>query len=172
MKEQHIHDAIGEISEELIDPVAKLRQKKRYPVVKWAAAAACFGLLLSIPFHWNTFTGTKAGSINTEFAPEMNMSNSFDGLLDKSEESAADMVVNTAAFQAKVLEVHDRYIVVEPLEGEQERSSGDRFEVFFPESQRLPMFQAGTIVNIVYDGTIQEVYPCLIVGTISIDIVE
>ena len=46
MNEQHIHDAIGEISEELIDPVARLRMKKRYPVAKWVAAAACVCLVL------------------------------------------------------------------------------------------------------------------------------
>lgn len=172
MKEEHIHDAIGEISEELIDPVAKLRQRKRYPVVKWAVAAACFCLLLSIPFNWNTFNSTKAESMNTELDMETNMSHRFDGLLDKTEDCSADIVVDTAVFRAKVLEVHDSYILVEPLEQEQEAGSSDRFEVAFPNGEQPSRIKPGSMVEIVYDGIFQEVYPCRIPNVFSIQVVE
>ena len=172
MNEHQIHDAIGDISEELIDPVARLRQKKRYPAVKWLAAAACLCLLLSLPFTWNTFTATKAESMNTEFAPEANMSNRFDGMLDKTENSAADMIVNVSAFRGKVLEVDEECVLVEPLEGEQEQLCSDKIYVSIGKLAQIPEIRVGDILQIQYDGMIQETYPAQINVTYAIEIIE
>lgn len=171
MNEHQIHNAIGEISEALIDPVAKLRQKKRYPIVKWVSIAVCLCLLLSLPFTWNTFNGTKAAGMNTELKPEFIMSDRYDGLLYQREESA-DMVVDAAVFRAKVLEVDERWVLVEPLEGEQELLSSDKIYVSFGQLAQTPQLQVGDILQIQYDGMIQETYPAQITGTYAIDVVE
>ncbi len=172
MNEHQIHDAIGDISEELIDPVARLRQKKRYPAANWVAVAACLCLLLSLPFTWNTFNGTKAESMNTGFAPEANMSDRFDGMLDKTEDSAAEVIVEASVFRAKVLEVDEGCVLVEPLEGEQERLCSDKIYVSFGKLAQTPEIRVGDILQIQYDGMIQETYPAQITGTYAIQIIE
>lgn len=169
MNAHHIHDAIGEISEELIDPVAKLRQKKRYPVIKWVAAAACLCLLLSLPLGVSMRNGMKAdGAVG---APEMNMEHLYGGLLDE-EKVSSDMVVEESIFRAKVLEVHEAMILVEPLEGEEERRSSDKIYVSLQELEKTPEIQVGDILEIRYDGRIQETYPAQINDTYTIEVVE
>lgn len=169
MNERHIHDAIGEISEELIAPVAKLRQKKRYPALKWVAVAACLCLLLSLPLGWNLRNGVKAE--NAVGAPEMNGENLYGGLQDKAD-GASGTVVAPSVFLAKVLEVDDGCALVEPLEGEQERLCSDRIYVSFGDLKNIPEIKAGDILQITYSGMIQESYPAQIGGTISITVTE
>ncbi len=171
MNEHQIHDAIGEISEALIDPVAKLRQKKRYPIAKWVSIAACLCLLLSLPFTWNTFNGTKAESMNTELKPENTLLNRYNGLLDQSEESAED-AASAAVFRAKVLEVDEGWVLVEPLEGQLEFLCSDKIYVSFGQLAQTPQIHVGDILQIRYDGMIQETYPAQITGTYAIDVVE
>ena len=169
MNAHHIHDAIGEISEELIDPVAKLRQKKRYPAIKWVAVAACLCLLLSLPFGRNLKNSMKAES--AVGAPEMNMENLYGGLLDK-EDVSADMVVEESVFRAKVLEVHEKTVLVEPLEGEAELRSSDKIYVSLYKLENTPKIKVGDILEIRYDGMIQETYPAQINGTYAVEVIE
>lgn len=170
MNAHHIHDAIGEISEELIDPVAKLRQKKRYPVAKWLAAAACVCLvLLSLPIGLSAFGGTKAESADR--APEMNEEYFYGGILDQ-EEVKLDGSTEVAAFRAKVLEVHEKTVLVEPLEGEEELRSSDKIYISLRELEKTPEIRVGDILEIRYDGMIQETYPAQINGTYTIEVVE
>ena len=169
MNERHIHDAIGEISEELIDPVAKLRQKKRYPAVKWAAVAACLCLLLSLPLGWNLRNGIKAE--NAVGAPEMNGEQLYGGLEDKVDGSSGTAVA-PSVFQAKVLEVDDGCVLVEPLEGEDELRCSDRIYVFFGDLKNIPEIKVGDILQIQYDGTIRESYPAQIGPAYVIEVIE
>lgn len=171
MSEHQLHDAIGEISEELIDPVARLRQKKRYPVAKWAAIAACLCLLLSLPFTWNTFSTAKAESMNTGLAPQSNILNRFDGMLDKTEDEAKESIVESTVFRATVLEVDEGCVLVEPLEGEHERLCSDKIYVFFGTLVQTPEIRVGDVLQIQYDGTIRESYPAQITGT-YVEIIE
>ena len=102
MNEHQLHDAIGDISEALLAPVAKLRQKKRYPVAKWAAAAACLCLLLSLPFTWNTLNGTRAESMaNTAVDLELSTSDRFSGLMDKTDDEAEEGIAEVTVFRAR-----------------------------------------------------------------------
>ncbi len=170
MNAHHIHDAIGEISEELIDPVAKLRQKKRYPVAKWVAAAACVCLaLLSLPIGLSAFDGTKAESADR--APEMNMGHLYGGVLD-DEKVSSDMVVEMSIFRAKVLEVHENTVLVEPLEGEDELRCSDQIYISFGHLEQIPEIKVDDIIQIQYNGMIMESYPAQIDGTYSIEIIE
>lgn len=172
MKEHQIHDAIGEISEELIDPVAKLRQKKRYPVIKWAAVAACLCLVLSLPLGLGSKNGLKMESTTAVGTPEMEMEQLYDGLLDNKTAASSNMTANAAVFRAKVLEVQEKNVLVEPLEGEKELLSSDKIYVSLGKLAQIPEIRVGDILMIHYDGMIQETYPAQINGTYAIDIVK
>lgn len=171
MNEHQIHDAIGEISEELIAPVAKLRQKKRYPVAKWLAVAACLCLLLSLPLGASMRNDMKAESAGSPMEPGMNNEHMYGGLMDK-EDAVSDMIVEAAVFRAKVLEVHGKSVLVEPLAGEDELLSSDKIYVSFEKLAQIPEIKAGDILEIRYDGMIRESYPAQISGTYAIDVVE
>ena len=169
MKESHIHDAIGEISEDLLLPVEKLRQKKRQPWVKWTAMAACIALVLCLPLTWGNMEKSTADLVNDSLRAPAEMEEA------KDEHAYGSMMdaVQQAAFRATVLEIYgDSAILVEPLKGEAEEHSSDRFEIYLGDLETVPVFQKGDVVEIVYDGLVQEVYPCRITGTISVKIVE
>lgn len=173
MNEHHIHDAIGEISEELIDPVAKLRQKKRYPAVKWVAAAACICLvLLSLPLGASMRNDMKAESAGSAMDPEMNMENYYGAIMDQETDGASDMIVAASVFRAKVLEVDEKCVLVEPLEGEDELRCSDKIYVSFGHLEQIPEMKVGDTLQIQYDGLIQETYPARITGTVSVKVIE
>lgn len=163
MNETHIHNAMGELSEELILPVEKLRMKKRHPVLQWVAAAACLCLLLGLPLGKGDWFAAKS-------------ENGSDGMFvgSSQENILADSSGSThvSVFQAKILEVHDEYILIEPLEGTDERNSGDRYEVSLSKLKEIPQIKVGDRVEIAYDGMVQEVYPPRITGVFSIKVSE
>lgn len=163
MNESQIHDAIGELPEDLLVPVERLRQKKRYPVMKWAAIAACFCLLLLLPISTGMMDATKAESLNGEAKADTPQENLYADVADDA---------NVSAFRGKVLEVHEKYVLVEPLEGEDERNCSDKIEVSFWNFKQVPEIAAGDILEITYDGMIQETYPARITGAFSIRILE
>lgn len=80
----------------------------------------------------------------------------------------------TFRFTARVVEVLDAgeraAVLVEPLEGEDERNSADRIVVSVDGG--LPALTEGDLVRITYDGVIQETYPAGITGAVSIEKVE
>lgn len=67
-------------------------------------------------------------------------------------------------FNATVLEVNERNILVEPLEGEDERRSASQIYVSTDVISTIPVpeLQKGDEVRIVYNGEIQETYPAQI----------
>lgn len=163
MKEQRIHDAIGELPEDLLIPVEKLRQKKQYPVMKWAVIAACFCLLLILPLSAGMQNAEKAENLQEEPKEEALQQNVYAGLTDDA---------GISAFRGKVLEKYENSVLIEPLEGESELRSSDKIVVFFWDLKQVPETEVGDILEIVYDGMIQETYPAQINGTISIQIWE
>ena len=60
---------------------------------------------------------------------------------------------------AKIIEVHDGYFLVEPVEGSWELNSASRIEVPIRNMSPSPEPQVGDILNIEYDGEIMETYP-------------
>lgn len=73
-------------------------------------------------------------------------------------------------FNAKVLEVNDNNILVEPFDGEDERKSASRIYVStdLKSGSTLPEIKKGDYVTIAYDGMIQETYPAQITTVYSI----
>ena len=71
-------------------------------------------------------------------------------------------------FKAKVIEVGNGYIIVEPNEDEEERKSSDRFHI---DNKNNVNYKEGQILAITYIGGINESYPAQI-GVTNISIVE
>lgn len=71
-------------------------------------------------------------------------------------------------FEAKVIEVHDGYIIVEPNENEEERKSSDKFYI---DNKNNVKYKKGQILAITYVGGINESYPAQI-GVTNISIIK
>lgn len=71
--------------------------------------------------------------------------------------------VNEESFEATVLEVGETGVIVEPLEGEWERSSSDKISFSTTLLKEVDV-EPGDIVEVVYNGTIRESYPAQIVA--------
>ena len=67
-------------------------------------------------------------------------------------------------FKGKIVEMYMSNLIVEPLEGEDIRRSSDRIQVWYGQNPEFhpPIFPQGTLVEIEYDGNINESYPAQI----------
>ena len=75
-------------------------------------------------------------------------------------------------FQAKLLEIHDSYYLVEPAENSLERNSASRIEVPMKNMSPSPEPQVGDILEIVYNGEVLETFPGRLVKVFSIRVVK
>lgn len=66
---------------------------------------------------------------------------------------------NYAAFQAEVLEIGETTMLVEPMPGSSELNSADRFSIPLKKMPPSPEVEAGDVIEIQYNGEIQESYP-------------
>lgn len=73
---------------------------------------------------------------------------------------------------AKVIDIHDGYFLVEPVEESLELSSASRIEVPVKNMEPSPEPKVGDILEIEYDGQLQETYPARINNPYSIKIAE
>ena len=78
------------------------------------------------------------------------------------------------ALEAQVIEVSAGALLVEPMPGSLERSSGDRFWVSLDKDSPcvLPEVSAGDTVRILYGGTWMESYPCQIADAYCVSILN
>ena len=77
-----------------------------------------------------------------------------------------------ATFQAIILEIHDDYYLVEPVEGSAELNSADQITVLMTNVDVSSEPEVGDILEIVYDGAIAESYPAQITNVYSISVAE
>ena len=75
-------------------------------------------------------------------------------------------------FMASVLEVHEGYLLVEPLEGEAVRGSADRITVSTGQLEDLPALEAGDVVTVAFDGVVMESYPAQLGEVYSVTLAE
>ena len=161
MNGENIMDAIGELPEDLLAPVAELRKKKPVHWTRWASlAAACLLILmisLSLPLLRAENRESAKDFINSEqeMMPEV-----------------AETVASAHSFRATVLEVDDRCILVRPLEGEQELRSADKIYASFRNLKEVPKIEVGDIVEITYSGMIQETYPASAADVTDIRVIQ
>ena len=151
MSGMRIMDAMGELPEDLLTPVAELRKKKKIHWTRWAVVAAACLCLLLIPWGWNQSRDMKAESMQESPKEELTY-----GSGDHSNLTADSIVYS---FRGEVLEVYETPILVRPLEGEDELRSGDKIEVSLYQVQNVPEITVGDTVEIFYGGQLQEVYP-------------
>ena len=116
--------------------------RKRIVVFVIIAVVAVLGVITGV--LWN-LSSTSAGKQPT-------LSSSL-----SSEQTENERVT----FTATVLEVYDRSVLVEPTAGSRELRSADRIDVSLSvrDNVSVPQMKAGDIVEIIYDGMIQETYP-------------
>lgn len=74
-------------------------------------------------------------------------------------DSGSDLAVQFPHFTAKILEIHDNYLLVEPEVEMEELKSADKFEIPLEDVDNHTELQIGDHVLIVYDGKILETYP-------------
>ncbi len=77
-----------------------------------------------------------------------------------------------ATFQATILEIHDGYYLVEPVAGSTELNSADQITVPMTNMNPSPEPEVGDVLEIEYDGSIEESYPAQITNVHSIRVVE
>ncbi len=65
-------------------------------------------------------------------------------------------------FDAKILEIHDSYFLVEPDAGTQEANCSDKIKVSTQNADQSIDWQVGDLVRITYNGQIQELYPAIL----------
>lgn len=171
MNEEMLLDAIGELPDELLEPVAAVRRRKL--PVSWLCAAASLVLavglsLFSLPMfraesknaaQINKTDGFFSGWDSNLFAEAPEMGPAESG----TPGTENDWCYNSAEvrhFTATVLEAHGDYLIVTPLEGESERLSSEQFFIGIPEDCTLE-FHVGDTVDIFYSGLIAEVSPAI-----------
>ena len=167
MNESQLHDAIGQLPEELLVPAERLRTRgPRAWLSAAAVAAACLCLLLSLPMAMGNLM--SAGSKANDGAPMEPMKEMADFSESEQEHLFADIAAGSQ-FLATVIRVDSWGILVEPLEDAWERSSADRIEVSFANLQERPQLEPGDLVRITYSGTLQESYPARAVDVTDVD---
>ena len=73
--------------------------------------------------------------------------------------------------QAEILEVHDGYYLVKPVEGGWELSSADRIEVPIRNAHPSPEPEVGDVIEIEYSSEILETYPARIADVYGIRVI-
>ena len=74
-------------------------------------------------------------------------------------DSGSDLAAQFPHFMAKILEIHDNYLLVEPEAGMEELKSADKLEIPLDDVDNPTELQVDDSVLIVYDGEILETYP-------------
>ncbi len=94
------------------------------------------------------------------------------GCVDK-QDGAADaraLENDVVSFSAKVLEVNESYLLVEPIDGCNERSIADKIELPLAGKTSWPVPVEGDTVNVFYSGAIAETYPARITNLCRVEI--
>lgn len=185
MREAEIlYDAITGIRETIVEEAQDYRFQKRAPQWRrYAGLAACLALVVCIGYfasHIGMKGGDNGASSNSAppNASESAGSNGCAAPGDGSDQASGEMPGSSSGsldqetFTAAVLEIHDSWLLVEPLEGEAIRASADRVEVPTGNLPDLPALAEGDLVTITYTGTVQESYPAQITGVDEIALAE
>ena len=75
-------------------------------------------------------------------------------------------------FEATVLEVHDGYYLVKPVDGSHELKSADKIKVSMKNLDPSLEPEVGDIIEITYDGMIMESYPAILHEVYSVKVVD
>ncbi len=92
------------------------------------------------------------------------------GAFYKKEEPS--MEVQAVSFEATILEVHDTYFLIEPVEGSMERNSASQITVPIKNMDASTEPEAGDMIEVTYDGMIAESYPAQIINVYGIKMIR
>lgn len=190
-KAEIFFDAVTGIREELVEEALGYRFRRRFPWGRYAGLAACLALVVCVGWFGLTIagggmggssgadngfrTGSPAGgdsgevSGDTAPAPQSPEGSSEPAVPGDSPELGGQ---NWESFTAKVLEVREDALLVEPLEGEAVRNSADRIVVSTEGLENLPELEAGDAVEIAFDGSVMESYPAQLGEVYSVELAE
>ncbi len=187
-KREIFFDAITCLPEEIVEEAqGYVFRTSRAAWKKAGSLAACMVLAVSLAFLAAVPRGCggSAPGLNSS-APASGESAPSDGAMpdydlpfpgeapQKPEGVYDGAETGMVQFNAKVLEILDAgtkpSILVEPLEGEDERNSADRIVV--SADGEIPSLAVGDLVRITYDGTIMESYPARISGAQAVEKID
>ena len=175
-KAEILFDAITAVREDLIEAAQNyVFHKKPSAWRRYAALAACLVVVAGLGFG-----ALRLGLLDGMGGSGSNTSGAADGAVPESSgETTSDTAGGDTAgdtgdtgdaaaettFHAAVLEVHDGWLLVEPLEGEDILSSADRFMVSLAGVEEIPDLEAGEEIAVTFDGMIRESYPAQVTAT-------
>lgn len=188
-KAELFFDAVTLLPEELVEEAQDYTfRKSRSAWKKVGSLAACMalvvslGLLAALPRGCGGAAPAADNSappaVSCDTAPEdgggLEGCAPQEPAAPQTPEASPSGGAETVRFTARVVEILDAgdlpAVLVEPLEGEDERNSADRIVV--TAAGEMPALAEGDLVRITYDGTIQETYPAGITGAVSIEKLE
>ena len=175
-KAEILFDAITAVREDLIEAAQNyVFHKKPSAWRRYAALAACLVVVAGLGFgalRLGLLGGMGGSGSNTSGAadgavPESSGETTSDtaGGDDTGDTGDTGDAAAETTFHATVLEVHDGWLLVEPLEGEDILASADRFMVSLADVEEIPDLEAGDEVAVTFDGMIRESYPAQITAT-------
>lgn len=89
-----------------------------------------------------------------------------------SESYRKKKAAETYKMTGTVLEITNGTMIVEPLEGEDELSSSDKFVISVEHMNASPEPEVGDIIEVTYNDDIEETYPARLCGVIYISVVD
>ena len=175
-KAEILFDAITAVREDLIEAAQNyVFRKKPSAWRRYAALAACLVVVAGLGFgavRLGLLGGMGGSGSNTTGAadgavPESSGETTSDtaGGDDTGDTGDTGDAAAETTFHATVLEVHDGWLLVEPLEGEDILSSADRFMVSLAGVEEVPDLEAGEEIAVTFDGMIRESYPAQVTAT-------
>ena len=188
-KAELFFDAITLLPEELVEEAQDYTfRKSRSAWKKVGSLAACMALVVSLgllaalprgcggaaPAADNSAPPAVSGDMAPEDGAGLDSCAPQEPDAPQTPEASPSGGAETFRFTARVVEVLDAgeraSVLVEPLEGEDERNSADRIVVTV--DGELPALTEGDLVRVTYDGMIQETYPAGITGAVSVEKLE
>ena len=177
---EKLFDAVTEIRDDLIEEAQRyVFPERKIPYRRIAAMAACLVVIVGLTAAMRSGIFRMGSNSSDGMSGDTNGAGWIDGSEDADRdenaatgESAPPEAAESTTFTAVVLEIHDSYLLVEPLEGEAVLSSADRIEVPTGELENLPELQTGDQVAVTFSGEIQETYPARLTEVLSVERME
>lgn len=181
-KAEIFYDAMTGIRESIVEEVQDYRFRRRsIPWRRYAGLAACLALVVCIGYFAaragvggsDGASGNSSGNAGvlpgeSENAPSSGGSDNGavpPGADGAGQDGEAPAEGEDYRMAATVLEVHETYLLVEPVEGDPALASADRFAVSVADVEDLPELKEGDRIAVTYDGFIRESYPAQITAS-------
>lgn len=89
-----------------------------------------------------------------------------------SESFRKKQAAETYKMTGTVLEISNGTMIVKPIEGEDELNASDKFAVPMEHMNASQEPEVGDIIEVIYNGDIEELYPAMLGGVTQISVVN